>query len=249
MAKPFLTDELWELIEPCLPLGRRAYFVVAASVRPPPRPLRTPHRHPRSVHDTGLCHHLLENPTKFVLLDGLRVKTTIPQFETVGIGTSLVTVKAQSAVRASSGSSTPMEITRNPNGLSRGMSNVLAVAPNSSVIPVPTRSDPNSTCVVSLGNRPSATTSPQVTLQGTARGAITAGITGGLATVSAPVVDCAFTLLVDIHLNAVNDVFVTGIFGDGTRSAPTPVTVTHDGQPHRSLRSTATCSAIRLGGG
>jgi len=75
---------------------------------------------------------------------------------------------------------------------------------------------------------PSLTDSPCVTLKGTTAGWATIEVLGGAGPVTTTAPDCSFAVEVQLAPNRVNHLFVTGIRGDGTRSAPTPLSVTHD---------------------
>lgn len=81
-------------------------------------------------------------------------------------------------------------------------------------------------------NKPAPLTSlVNVALTGTTTGAVGVEITGGVRAVATATQDCTFSADLELHPNAVNHLFVTAIYGDGTPSPPMPVTITHDQQP------------------
>ena len=50
-------------------MGSRAYDRLVAQLQAPARPLRTPRRDPRGIHENRLLHHLLATASKLFLLE------------------------------------------------------------------------------------------------------------------------------------------------------------------------------------
>jgi hypothetical protein len=74
----------------------------------------------------------------------------------------------------------------------------------------------------------SPTANTQITLSGTIAGAAQIQVTGGAQTVVAATDDCEFSIQVPLRANALNRLYVTGLFNGGGMSAPTAVAVTQD---------------------
>ena len=89
----------------------------------------------------------------------------------------------------------------------------------------------NALPTVTVDPPPSPTSSTVITVNGTSVGATTVEVVGGVAPVIAVVVDCTFSADVELIQNAENNLFFTGISGDGVAGTPVVVTVIHDAEP------------------
>lgn len=77
---------------------------------------------------------------------------------------------------------------------------------------------------------PTSTLGLQETLTGITAGAVQVQVTGGAQTVVAMTSGCDFQVQVPLRSNAVNRLYVSGLFNGGVASAPTVVAITQDSQ-------------------
>lgn len=82
-----------------------------------------------------------------------------------------------------------------------------------------------------LDPHPGATAEQEIVISGLAPRAARVEVATPIGVLSADVDGFAFSVLVPLRPNSINQLYFTSVFGDGTRSAPTATSVTQDSEP------------------